>query len=75
MTCHLHLEESDRLAWLEIEGDGGEPRRVRCPRRLAMVDARECFACSRYATLALHPSGKKVYVVCEPFDDAPGGRA
>jgi hypothetical protein len=65
----------DKLAWLEVEGGGAEPRRVRCPRRAAMVDTRECFACERYATLALHPSGKKIYVVCEPFDDVPAEEA
>ncbi|WP_437592098.1 hypothetical protein [Sorangium sp. So ce1000] len=74
MTCHLEeLEESesDKLMWLEVEGGGSEPRRVCCPRRAETVDARECFACERYATLAIHPSGKKIYVVCEPFDDPP----
>ncbi|WP_437625290.1 hypothetical protein [Sorangium sp. So ce1151] len=35
-----------------------------------MTDARECFACKRFGTLALHPSGKKSYVVCEPFAEA-----
>ncbi|WP_438035650.1 hypothetical protein [Sorangium sp. So ce204] len=69
MACHL--EESDKLVWIEIEGGGTEPRKVRCPRRAATVDARECFACPRYATLAIHPSGKKVYLVCEPFDEEP----
>jgi hypothetical protein len=69
MACHL--EESDKLVWIEVEGGGTEPRRVRCPRRAATLDARECFACPRYATLAIHPSGKKVYLVCEPFDEEP----
>ncbi|WP_437817201.1 hypothetical protein [Sorangium sp. So ce1078] len=35
----------------------------------------KCVACERYATLAIHPSGKKIYVVCDPLDDAPAGGA
>ena len=64
------LDAPERLSWLEVEGDGAAPRVVRCPRREDdMTDARECFACKRFATMAIHPSGKKLYVVCEPFAD------
>ncbi|WP_267888078.1 hypothetical protein [Sorangium cellulosum] len=37
-----------------------------------MTDTRECFACKRFGTLAIHPTGKKVYVVCEPFAETTG---
>ncbi|WP_437613071.1 hypothetical protein WMF20_11055 [Sorangium sp. So ce834] len=70
MTCRLDAPE--KLAWLEIEGGGVERQEVRCPRREETIDVRACLACERYATLAIHPSGKKIYVVCEPLDDAPG---
>lgn len=69
MTCRLDLTE--KLTWLEIEGGGAEPMQVCCPRREEGTDVRECVACPRYGTLAIHPSGKTIYVVCEPFDDAP----
>ncbi|XXX79891.1 hypothetical protein WMF30_14060 [Sorangium sp. So ce134] len=73
MCCRVDAPE--KLAWLEIEGGGVEPRTVRCPRREEASDVRACVACEHYATLAIHPSGKKIYVVCEPFDDAPDERA
>ncbi|WP_437489017.1 hypothetical protein WME75_09900 [Sorangium sp. So ce1014] len=73
MNCRLDAPE--KLAWLEIEGGGAEPRQVSCPRRGKATDVRECVACERYTTLAIHPSGKKIYVVCEPFDDAPAEEA
>ncbi|WP_433934972.1 hypothetical protein AB3662_10100 [Sorangium cellulosum] len=62
------LDAPERLAWLEVEGDGVGPRQVRCPRKEdEMTDTHACFACKRFGTLAIHPTGKKVYVVCEPF--------
>lgn len=71
MCCRLDAPE--RLAWLEVEGDGARPRQVRCPRKEdEMTDTRACFACKRFGTLAIHPTGKKVYVVCEPFAETTG---
>ncbi|WP_438028218.1 hypothetical protein [Sorangium sp. So ce233] len=37
-----------------------------------MTDTHACFACKRFGTLAIHPTGKKVYVVCEPFAETTG---
>ncbi|WP_437679722.1 hypothetical protein [Sorangium sp. So ce131] len=71
MICHPHAPEE--LAWLEIEGSGLSPRQVHCPRRGETKEVRECCGCTRFATLAIHPSGKHIYVVCEPFADRPEG--
>lgn len=69
MCCRL--DEPERLVWLEVEGDGVGPRQVRCPRDVdEMTDVHECFACKRFGTLAIHPTGKTFYVVCEPFAEA-----
>jgi hypothetical protein len=35
------------------------------------VDVRVCCACKRFTSLAIDPSGKHIYVVCEPSSDPP----
>lgn len=64
-----HLELVERSAWLEVEGGGGEPQYVYCPRRNASMPLQLCLACPRFSTLALHPAGTHVYIVCAPFDE------
>ncbi|MGK4006477.1 hypothetical protein WMF31_27910 [Sorangium sp. So ce1036] len=67
----LELDAPEKVVWLEIEGEGDEPRCVSCPRRAEAVDVRVCCACKRFTSLAIDPSGKHIYVVCEPSSDPP----
>jgi len=57
---------SPQMDWLEVEGpQGTEHKHVHCPVQSCQVPIHECMGCKRFETMALDPSGKHVYVVCD----------
>jgi hypothetical protein len=57
--------------WLEIEGGEGEAKIVRCPRHDRDMPLAGCLACKRFASLAIDPAGKHVYIDCDSGGGAP----
>lgn len=63
-----------RDGMLEIEGQPGK-HTVHCPRKERDLPLHECLSCKRYHTLALDPSGEKMYLDCDwvGADEVRGG--
>lgn len=58
--------KTSKEGWLEIvQEEGSDQKRAFCPYRDRTVDASLCFACRDCSGLALSPSTRSYYVVCE----------
>lgn len=64
MSCeHGH---SPKLGWLEVVQEEGSPQqRAFCPYRDRAIDAAVCYACKDCSGLALSPTSRRYFVVCD----------